>query len=255
VPSAQRRSGCAPRDCQKPRRRDISAGGQSFGIPSWTGNESISRNPSGVPILNSFTAHGAFKAADLARLCNVFAAVINRAALKVRWVPIIGYHPPPHSNGTHCPEVRIASGSRLPLAASFISSPSKRRMTPIDPLDAPAVVIPRQSVQVFWGRNRRHALSSEDQDSMTGRISTDSRRKPPVRAWLPYCFSAGGFASGVGAGASGSGVGVAPRSSGAATQSPAQILVPLTDPNCLQAIGADGVICFNRLPPTLGAAV
>jgi hypothetical protein len=57
------------------------AGGQSFGIPSWTGNESISRNPSGVPILDSFSAHGAFKAADLARLCNVFAAVINRAAL------------------------------------------------------------------------------------------------------------------------------------------------------------------------------
>jgi hypothetical protein len=48
--------------------------------PSWTGNESISRNPSGVPILDSFTAHGAFKAADLARLYNVLAAVINRAA-------------------------------------------------------------------------------------------------------------------------------------------------------------------------------
>ena len=70
-----------------------------------------------------------------------------------------------------------------------------------------------------------------------------------------YCFSAGAFASGVGAGASGSGVGVAPRSSGAATQSPAQILVPLTDPNSLQPIGADGLTCFNRFPPTLGAAV
>jgi hypothetical protein len=34
-------------------------GGQSFGIPGWTGNESISWNPSGVPILNGFahTAH------------------------------------------------------------------------------------------------------------------------------------------------------------------------------------------------------
>ena len=53
---------------------------QLFGILSWTGNESISRNPSGVPILDNFTTHGAFKAADLARLCNVLAAVINRAA-------------------------------------------------------------------------------------------------------------------------------------------------------------------------------
>src|ERR1700682_2036504 len=56
-------------------------GGQSFGFPSWTGNETKSRNPSGVPILDSFTAHGAFKAADLARLHHVLAAVINRAAL------------------------------------------------------------------------------------------------------------------------------------------------------------------------------
>jgi hypothetical protein len=61
--------------------KDIICGGQSFGILSWTGNESISRNPSGVPILDGFTAYGASKAADLARLCNVFAAVINRAAL------------------------------------------------------------------------------------------------------------------------------------------------------------------------------
>jgi hypothetical protein len=54
---------------------------QSFGFPSsWTGDESISRNPSGVPILDSCTAHGTFKAADLARLCDVLAAVINRAA-------------------------------------------------------------------------------------------------------------------------------------------------------------------------------
>jgi hypothetical protein len=75
----------------------------------------------------------------------------------------------------------------------------------------------------------------------------------PLRA--TYCFSAGGFASGVGDGAPGSAEGVAPRSSGAAAQSPAQILVPLTDPNSLQAIGADGLTCFNRLPPTLGAAV
>jgi hypothetical protein len=52
----------------------------SFGIRSWTGNESISRNPGGVPILDGCTAHGAFKAADLARLYDMFAAVINRAA-------------------------------------------------------------------------------------------------------------------------------------------------------------------------------
>ena len=60
--------------------KDIIWGGQSFGILSGTGNESISRNPRGVPILDGFTAYGAFKAADLARLCNVLAAVINRAA-------------------------------------------------------------------------------------------------------------------------------------------------------------------------------
>jgi len=54
-----------------------------------------------------------------------------------------------------------------------------------------------------------------------------------------YCFSAGGFASGVGVGAAGSAVGVV-RSSGAAAQSPAQILVPLTVSTSLQAIGADG---------------
>src|SRR6266478_1270228 len=54
--------------------------GLSFGIPRWTGNEPISRNPSGVPILDSCTAHGAFKAADLALRYYVLAAVINRAA-------------------------------------------------------------------------------------------------------------------------------------------------------------------------------
>src|ERR1700730_8553707 len=66
-----------PTETPPDRRR----GGQSFGIPSWAGDESISRNPTGVPVLDSFTAHGAFKAADLACLCNVLAAVINRAAL------------------------------------------------------------------------------------------------------------------------------------------------------------------------------
>jgi hypothetical protein len=70
-----------------------------------------------------------------------------------------------------------------------------------------------------------------------------------------YCFSAGGFASGVGAGASGSGVGAAPRSSGGAKQSPAQSLVPLTVPTSLQAIGAIGFACFSGLPLCLGAAV
>jgi len=60
--------------------KDIIWGGQSFGILSWTGNETISRNPRAVPIFAGFTAYGAFKAADLARLCNVLAAVINRAA-------------------------------------------------------------------------------------------------------------------------------------------------------------------------------
>jgi hypothetical protein len=51
-----------------------------FGFRSWTGDEPISRHPSGVPILDGLAAHGAFKAADLASLCNVLAAVINRAA-------------------------------------------------------------------------------------------------------------------------------------------------------------------------------
>jgi hypothetical protein len=55
--------------------------GKLFGFPSWTGNEPKSRNPSGVPILDSFTAHGALKATDLARLHHVLATVINRAAL------------------------------------------------------------------------------------------------------------------------------------------------------------------------------
>jgi hypothetical protein len=53
--------------------------GKLFGFPSWTGNEPKSRNPSGVPILDSFTAHGALKATDLARLHHVLATVINRA--------------------------------------------------------------------------------------------------------------------------------------------------------------------------------
>ena len=52
----------------------------SFGFRSWTGDKPISRHPSGVPILDGLAAHGAFKAADLASLCNVLAAVINRAA-------------------------------------------------------------------------------------------------------------------------------------------------------------------------------
>ena len=52
----------------------------SFGFPGWTGDEPISRHPSGVPILDGLAAHGAFKAADLASLFNVLAAVINRAA-------------------------------------------------------------------------------------------------------------------------------------------------------------------------------
>ena len=52
----------------------------SFGFRSWTGDEPISRHPGGVPILDGLAAHDAFKAADLASLSNVLAAVINRAA-------------------------------------------------------------------------------------------------------------------------------------------------------------------------------
>ena len=52
----------------------------AVGFPGWTGDEPISRHPSGVPILDGFAAHDAFKAADLASVCNVLAAVVNRAA-------------------------------------------------------------------------------------------------------------------------------------------------------------------------------
>jgi hypothetical protein len=54
--------------------------GQSFGIPRWTGNEPIARNPSGVPILDGCATHGTFKAADLSLFYDVLATVINRAA-------------------------------------------------------------------------------------------------------------------------------------------------------------------------------
>ena len=40
----------------------------SFGFRSWTGNEPISGNPSGVPILDCLATHGALKAANLACL-------------------------------------------------------------------------------------------------------------------------------------------------------------------------------------------
>jgi hypothetical protein len=83
----------SPTETPPDRRR----GGQSFGIPSWAGDESISRNPR-VPILDSFTAHGAFKAADLACLCNVFAAVINRAALTSSMGTDHRTSSPPHSS-------------------------------------------------------------------------------------------------------------------------------------------------------------
>jgi hypothetical protein len=47
---------------------------------SWTSNEPIARHPSGVPVLDGRATYGALKTADLARLYDVFAAVINRAA-------------------------------------------------------------------------------------------------------------------------------------------------------------------------------
>ena len=72
----------------------------SFGLPSRTGDESISRYPSGVPVLDSFTAHGAFKAADLARFCDVFAAVINRAALASSMDTDHRTSSPPHDPAT-----------------------------------------------------------------------------------------------------------------------------------------------------------
>jgi hypothetical protein len=85
--------------------------------------------------------------------------------------------------------------------------------------------------------------------------ATYARVKADARLLVPYCLAAGGLGSGGGAGSAGSAVGAAPRSSGAAAQSPAQILVPLTIPTSLQPIGASGLVCFSGLPPTLGAAV
>ena len=58
----------------------LGAFGAAVRFRSWTGDEPIPRHPSGVPILDDLAAHGAFKAADLARLYDVLAAVINRAA-------------------------------------------------------------------------------------------------------------------------------------------------------------------------------
>ena len=58
----------------------LGAFGVAVGFRSWTGAEPISRHPDGIPILDGLAAHDAFKAADLASLCNVLAAVINRAA-------------------------------------------------------------------------------------------------------------------------------------------------------------------------------
>ena len=58
----------------------LGAFGVAIGFPSWAGDEPISRHPGGVPILDGLAAHGAFKAADLARLYHMLAAVINRAA-------------------------------------------------------------------------------------------------------------------------------------------------------------------------------
>ena len=58
----------------------LGAFGVAVGFPRWTSDEPISRHPGGVPILDGLAAHDAFKAADLASLCNVLAAVIDRAA-------------------------------------------------------------------------------------------------------------------------------------------------------------------------------
>src|SRR5882724_2449775 len=88
-----------------------------------------------------------------------------------------------------------------------------------------------------------------------GRIFGAGRN--PARAPLPrgfvrpdnYCLGGGSACS------EGSTTEVEPRSSEDAAQSPAQSLVPLTVPTSLQPVGGAGVICFNGLPPTLGAAV
>ena len=113
------------------------AGGQSSGIPSWTGNESISRNPSGVPILDSFTAHGAFKGADLARLHDMLAAVINRAALASSMGTDHRTSSPPHSNlpttpGAGLPHPGPASRWR-PLSFHPHQAPSRRVLLRLPP--------------------------------------------------------------------------------------------------------------------------
>jgi hypothetical protein len=63
----------------------------AVGFRSWTGNEPISRNPSRVPILDDFATHGTFKAADLARLDDMLAAVINRAAFTGSMMTQLGF--------------------------------------------------------------------------------------------------------------------------------------------------------------------
>jgi hypothetical protein len=145
VPSAQRRSGCAQaRDCQKPRRRDISAvvshsaslAGQAMN--RYRGTQAEFQ----FSIVSPHTAHS--NLADLARLCNVFAAVINRAALTSSMGTDHRTSSPVTFKLNHCQRSGFAlSGSRLSLAALFHSSPIKRRMPLIDQLDALAVVFPQ----------------------------------------------------------------------------------------------------------------
>ena len=58
IPSGIMSAPGAPRfiNNQNKRRSPVRWGGKSFGISSWTANEPISRNPSGVPILDSCAA-------------------------------------------------------------------------------------------------------------------------------------------------------------------------------------------------------
>src|ERR1700730_9898645 len=72
-------------------------------------------------------------------------------------------------------------------------------------------------------------------DSLASEVQFSARESREGSA--AYCFSAGGFASGVGGGPA---VGAVPRSPDAAAQSPAHSLVPLTVPTSLQPIGSFG---------------
>jgi hypothetical protein len=67
----------------------LGAFGVAVGFPSWTGDEPISRHPSGA-ILDGLAAHDAFKAADLAsseQSCHNQPTIKLERLIGVRGIP------------------------------------------------------------------------------------------------------------------------------------------------------------------------